>query len=204
MKNLHAGAIAIVVFVAVMALLTAKGAQAAGGIPGEIVSVQNILNTLASQTALIPPAWSQILPASQRFVLVMGGAAVLDEETGLVWEQAPGGLFVWTAAVQHCLQLSVGNRLGWRLPSVQELASLVDPTQPTDPRLPEGHPFSNVSPTGFYWSVTTAADFASFGINSAWVEGFFSSSPHPVPLLETEEDTAFAWCVRGGKGPDIQ
>ena len=33
----------------------------------------------------IPPTWSQILPASERFVLVMGDEAVLDKETGLVW-----------------------------------------------------------------------------------------------------------------------
>ena len=33
--------------------------------------------------------WSQILPAATRFQLVMGGAAVLDRETGLVWEQSP-------------------------------------------------------------------------------------------------------------------
>lgn len=32
----------------------------------------------------IPPTWDQVLPASERFKLVMGGAAVLDKETGLV------------------------------------------------------------------------------------------------------------------------
>ena len=33
----------------------------------------------------IPPTWSQILPSSERFELVLGGEAVLDKETGLVW-----------------------------------------------------------------------------------------------------------------------
>jgi quinol-cytochrome oxidoreductase complex cytochrome b subunit len=33
----------------------------------------------------IPPSWHQILPASERFEVVMGGGAVLDKETGLVW-----------------------------------------------------------------------------------------------------------------------
>ena len=37
----------------------------------------------------IPPIWSQKIAGSKRFELVMGGAAVLDKETGLVWEQSP-------------------------------------------------------------------------------------------------------------------
>ena len=37
----------------------------------------------------IPPAWSQKLSAAQRFVLVLDGEAVLDKETGLVWEKSP-------------------------------------------------------------------------------------------------------------------
>ncbi len=35
-------------------------------------------------TTQTQPSWDQVLPASERFVLVMGGAAVLDKETGLV------------------------------------------------------------------------------------------------------------------------
>ena len=44
----------------------------------------------------ITPTWDQVLPAAQRFKLVMptaanpAGEAVLDKETGLVWEQRPG------------------------------------------------------------------------------------------------------------------
>ncbi len=34
-------------------------------------------------------AWSQTLPAADRLVLVMGGGAVWDRETGLVWQQSP-------------------------------------------------------------------------------------------------------------------
>src|SRR3989304_768790 len=37
----------------------------------------------------IPPTWSQKLPAAQRFELVLDGYAVLDKETGLVWEKSP-------------------------------------------------------------------------------------------------------------------
>lgn len=37
----------------------------------------------------IPPTWSHTMPAAQRFEVVFDGEAVLDKETGLVWEQSP-------------------------------------------------------------------------------------------------------------------
>lgn len=39
------------------------------------------------QTTAASPPWCQILPAAQRFVLVMNDDAVLDRETGLVWQR---------------------------------------------------------------------------------------------------------------------
>src|SRR5687768_10756564 len=53
---------------------------------------QNILTSLdsiQSQVNRLPPAWSEILPPATRFSLVLNNAAVLDRETGLVWERAP-------------------------------------------------------------------------------------------------------------------
>src|SRR5215831_4870597 len=125
-----------------------------------------------------PPSWDQQLPASTRFVVLSnwvdsnfpsGGAAVLDRETGLVWERSPSAtLFAWEIAQFHCNQLGVGNRLGWRLPTLQELTSLVDPTVAfPGPTLPAGHPFTNVQSTNLqfdYWSATTVA----FATDSAW------------------------------------
>ena len=94
---------------------------------GIATQVDGIKSTLDQ----IPPAWSQILPAADRFRLVMGGAAVLDRETGLVWEQSPDtNLQTWLSAQFHCNALATGGRLGWRLPTLQELASLVDPNNP--------------------------------------------------------------------------
>lgn len=89
------------------------------------------------------PSWNQILPANTRFIVLtnMGNAAVLDNETGLVWEQSPSiTSFPWTwngttSAATHCNALTTGGRLGWRLPSLQELASLWYPTV-NNPTLP--------------------------------------------------------------------
>ncbi len=163
----------------------------------------------------LPPTWDKILPAdnpggscpsnSSRFTCVMGGAAVRDNETGLVWEQSPSTTaFPWsnttigiTTAPTHCNQLNVGNRKGWRLPTIQELASLVDPTQ-SNPTLPAGHPFSNVQSTFFYWSATTFAPDTSF----AWAVGFNAGSVGAGG--KSNGNGFFAWCVRGGQGVDPQ
>ncbi|MGH7623318.1 MAG: DUF1566 domain-containing protein, partial [Gemmatimonadaceae bacterium] len=99
----------------------------------------------------IPGSWSRALPAddgvsgpnppagcnSTRFPCVLGDAAVLDRETGLVWQRDPGPTAVgWYSAVIGCLAATTGNRMGWRLPSLEELRSLMDGTA-----LPVGNPF---------------------------------------------------------------
>jgi len=134
------------------------------------------------------PAWAQVLPAEQRFVLVMGGGAVFDKETGLVWEQSPQTTtHQWSDARWECMSRTVSGRKGWRLPAVNELASLIDMTN-TDPALPIGHPFSNVLPS-HYWSATTDADIPTL----AW-DGHFGNGE---VSRNTKGSFCFVWCVRG-------
>ncbi len=118
------------------------------------------------------PSWDQTLPSSTRFIVLsnMNSAAVLDRETGLVWEQSPStSTFTWDGAQFHCINLNAGGRTGWRLPTIQELQSLVDQSVPSPgPKLPSGHPFNNVQSSG-YWSATTYA--ASTG-STSWVVAF--------------------------------
>ena len=119
-------------------------------------------HTVAARQAVspfIPPAWYQKLPASARFQLVLGETAVLDKETGLVWEKSPSEQKMdWPHAHTYAHSITVGGRKGWRLPTIEELESLVDPTQ-TSPALPKGHPFTNVQ-SGYNWSDTTYVDDA--------------------------------------------
>jgi hypothetical protein len=150
------------------------------------------------------PAWDQQLPASTRFIVLSnwidpnhpsGGAAVLDRETGLVWEQSPStSTFNWFNASFHCLNLNAGGRTGWRFPTIQELLSLVDRSV-LFPALPSGHPFTNVQPFA-YWSATTAAAASAI----AWSVFFFGG--FVADFLKS--NTNLAWCVRGGQGPDAQ
>jgi hypothetical protein len=107
------------------------------------------------------PAWDQKLPASTRFVVLTdwNSEAVLDRNTGLVWETSPQtATSTWSVARENCANKSVGNQKGWRLPSFPELSSLIDPSVAAPgPTLPPGHPFTNVQ-SASYWSASTNAD----------------------------------------------
>jgi hypothetical protein len=146
------------------------------------------------------PAWDQKLPASTRFVVLTdwSSQAVLDRETGLVWEQAPSAtLQTWSTALNSCANLKNGGRMGWRLPSVHELSSLIDPTvtpSGTTSTLPVGHPFTNVVGT-FYWSATTYAP----GPTVSWRISFFGGQ---VATLGGKGNAENWWCVRGGMNAD--
>ena len=138
----------------------------------------------------IPGMWSLLLFDTTRWEIVMNGVAVLDHETGLVWEKTPNDLEnSWYAAIINCYRVDVGDRRGWRLPTVEELASLVEPSSSG---LPPGHPFTGIS--GGYWSLTTRASQTSNGrahFVSMDTSGVFT-------LLKTEVNKN--WCVRGGHG----
>jgi Protein of unknown function (DUF1566) len=136
--------------------------------------------------------WDKKLPNTSRFTVLtdFGGAAVRDNETGLVWEQSPETKVQnWSDARFHCTKLTTGGRKGWRLPSVHELASLVDPSVIPGPTLPAGHPFTNVQPT-HYWSATLFTGKPSF----AWNVGFIIGMVHYVKTTDSHS----VWCARGG------
>lgn len=158
------------------------------------------LSTTANGPYFAMPSWSQKLTANRFVVLAnWNQEAVLDRETGLVWERAPDASSRnWASARSHCISSATGGRKGWRLPSVQELLSLIDPSiAAPGPGLPAGHPFS--VDTGLnYWSAT----IYSSGNEIRWVLSFNPGNPNVAPEFAS---TVFgAWCVRGGAGSDAQ
>jgi hypothetical protein len=147
------------------------------------------------------PTWDDQINNPNRFDVLaeFGWKAVLDRETGLVWEQAPATAnVVWTApflgAVDTCYNKGVGGRAGWRLPTVEELNSLRDLAQ-TNPALPPGHPFINISDT--YWSITTDPSLP----NRAYTVRF-SATLGGSTGVSGKGNQHRAWCVRGGHGHD--
>jgi Protein of unknown function (DUF1566) len=138
--------------------------------------------------------WDQALPADNRFVVLPFpplNDVVLDRNTGLLWEKLPSEMgTTWASAKANCINKAVGGQKGWRLPSIAELASLIDPsiTFP-GPTLPPRNPFGTVQST-FYWSASTDASDP----NHAWVVAFAEGSVFPINKLH---EIFLAWCVRG-------
>jgi hypothetical protein len=136
-------------------------------------------------------SWDQILPTAQRFELVMDDEAVLDRETGLVWERNTSDTkYDWYEAQVRGYQTDISGRKGWRLPTVDELATLVDSAQ-SKPSLPDNHPFTNVK-SYFYWSSTANAKTA---INGAFVVNFDSGHVGN----DDKTDSFYVRAVRSGQ-----
>ena len=140
------------------------------------------------------------LPAVQRFVILpaFNSEAVLDKESGLVWERSPQTTSArWVVARRTCIEKNVGGHKGWRLPSLEELTSLVDPSiAPPGPTLPTGHPFLTVQST-VYWSATRVDEDArgSWAIHFGLGGGAtFINWAHSIP----------SWCVRDGAKSDMR
>ena len=170
--------------------------------------VAAVLILLVPTSALSDP-WDKQINRPNRFTVLadFGGQAVLDRETEVVWERSPDTLqSPWIQAQAQCNLKNVGNRRGWRLPTVQELASLVDPTVSSPgPTLPAGHPFMNVRVIGdptnplsssAYWTATTW----SVDPNVAWEVEFQTG----VVANINKTGFLYIWCVRGGSGTDLQ
>lgn len=139
----------------------------------------------------IPPTWSQILPAAERFELVMGDEAVLDKETGLVWAQNANlynGTIKWQEAIDYCRNLSIADRKGWRLPTIEELASLLDLIA-HNPAIPAGHLFINVPQYSVYWS-STSYENDTYVLIVEMCSGIVDT--------RTKNLNYYVWPVRGG------
>jgi len=100
---------------------------------------------------------------------------VTDRLTGLVWLKNAGCFTptTWNGALADANQLangacglSDGSTAGqWRLPNLNELESLID-VSASNPALPAGNPFNNVS-NGIYWSSTSYYMYQA-GSYNAW------------------------------------
>ncbi len=156
----------------------------------------------------LAPSWHQILSPtdgdgegcnSTRFICVLNSEAVLDHETGLVWERSAGDAFAqWAAAVEACVQDTIGGRRGWRLPTADELLSLAIPFAPEPLDLPPANsPFIGFEGNGSqrYWTSTSSTQDPAFVFVVDPVIGFASTHPKIGSVDHAERVV----CVRGGQ-----
>ena len=165
--------------------------------------------TVANGPYYATPSWDQTLPVATRFIVLsnFNSEAVLDRETGLVWERTPAVTPITrNSAVAHCFHRKTGGRMGWRLPQASELLSLIDPALipdfvlPAPAALPSGHPFVNVAAT--FWSTSVLGapfgptDGGFLGVNTQF--GIIQSS-----LPAAGGSVWRTWCVRSGSGESM-
>jgi hypothetical protein len=124
----------------------------------------------------------------------------------LVWQQAPlEGHWSWVPAQFYCAHLTVANRRGWRVPTVQELESLIDPSS-EGLALPAGHPFGAADPGSYYWSATVDAFDQSLMWVMTFADGSTARGPRCAPGTGcgAPRIPISVWCVRGGQGAEAQ
>jgi uncharacterized protein DUF1566 len=184
-----------------------------------VTSLQTTLNSLQVKVDALAsatdgsPSWDSTLPAATRFVVLanFANAAVLDRETGLVWERTPNAAppANWGEAVLHCAFSTLGGRQGWRLPTAPELLSLRDPAA-AGQLLPAGHPFiavpsGNVFPGNYFWTSThTNEPLGPFSGNTYMVVSFDPGAPEFVRArLAATATQTWGWCVRGPSNHSI-
>jgi hypothetical protein len=170
--------------------------------------------TVAAGPYYATPSWDQKLTCSApancpRFVVLSNwnNEAVLDRETGLVWQKQPTDQKrIWNVAFQVCIGAQTGGRKGWRLPSIHELQSLIDPNVFDENgdvvSLPLGHPFVGITAGlgEWYWTNTSVASDPSFAYRVGMAEGMsLANSLKVAPGLPRR-----FWCVRGGGPIDAQ
>jgi Protein of unknown function (DUF1566) len=118
--------------------------------------------------ATILPSPARATAPAGRYTVSQPGT-VYDTKTRLTWQQAaPSATYTWTAAKSYCgnLGATLGGT-GWRLPSIRELASIIDYSQATAPTI-DTNAFPGTPADAYFWSSSAVAGVAS----NAWYVHF--------------------------------
>lgn len=183
-----------------LTITNAKPANSCNLLLGVAISV-----ALLTAVSLVSPVfaghntdpWAHKGSPRYQVLIPFASDAVLDKETGLVWERTPaGGAFIWDDAQLHCNTLIVDARMGWRLPTLQELTSQLDIGAPPNNLAPNPFTIPWLPNVGeFIWSATTSAS----NTTTAWAMNLASNvGTFPKGSL------SHAWCVRFRQGVDPQ
>jgi hypothetical protein len=122
---------------------------------------------------------------------------VKDNATGLIWQKCSKGqtgadcsggsatAATWTTALTDCSGLTLAGRT-WRLPTVNELGSLLDTTKASGPTIDTTAFPSTVA--NYYWSSTTYAPNTS----NVWAVLFFDGL---IPSNFSKTTNSYVRCV---------
>ncbi len=123
---------------------------------------------------------------------LIGADEVADQYTGLVWQRADSATLApsplqWADAAQYCSTLDQGG-WKWRLPSVKELATLVDETRVETSTAIDPRAFP-AAMAADYWTSTRI-------ISGSGAAAAYSTVSFVDGRMGTASNTAYARCVR--------
>ena len=119
-----------------------------------------------------------------------GNGTVTDDKSGLIWQKVEDNIFrKWNDASNYCADLSLGGFDDWRLPTFQELKSILSFKNSSN--FIDSQLFTNVF-LGFFWSSTIYQD--PDGNDMRWILYYFDGE---FAQAETTGYEAKTRCVRG-------
>ena len=140
-----------------------------------------------------------------------GNGTVTDNLTGLIWlkdancaepvaEVVKGSGVTWANALVWSNNLANGNcglqdgsTAGqWRLPTVNELQSMINVREPKSAQWLSAQGFANLPASALYWSSTTSAR----DIGNAWILNMYGGSSDDA---HSKTEKRYVWPVRAGQ-----
>ncbi|MCJ7662621.1 MAG: DUF1566 domain-containing protein [Desulfobacterales bacterium] len=129
-----------------------------------------------------------------------GNGTITDGANGLMWQKEDDNVQrTWADAVSYCEGLTLAGYSDWRLPNVNDLWSLKQPNDYTDPTIDETY-FPNTD--SIYWTSTSGGRTEEGGSvritndpSKAWVVVFSLG----IALAGNKSEADHVRCVRGGR-----
>ncbi len=104
------------------------------------------------------------LPSAERFILNADGT-VTDTITNLMWISEEMPMLVQKEALVYCQNLDYAGYQDWKMPTVKELATLINLQEGAEWYYPALFPNTNTKPQGFYQSSTVYGGTFGWGVN---------------------------------------
>jgi hypothetical protein len=133
--------------------------------------------------------------ASPRYLAAGEGATqtVTDQATDLVWQRTPSDQqFTFAAAQTYCAELEIADG-GFRVPSIKELATIVDESKLEEPAI-DLEVFETPAIKGIFWASSRNAETPD---TNAWSLSGFGEMRSTYPPLPTNVDREnYVRCVK--------
>ncbi len=136
------------------------------------------------------------LPHSFTVQTLSNQNVVLDNNTGLIWQQTiPTEKYTWENAVSYCSGLTYGGYSGdWRMPALQELLTIVDSSRYEPAIDTEYFPETPSGLSIYFWSSSATAGYSDI----VWNVEFDLGGANPFG----KAGSAHIRCVRGEAWPE--